>query len=375
MTAPRRSPPDSLAARRRALRETVADALDRPAKDLSLFLERGFKLPLRGLDTYLAAAEKARLSGHVLSTDAPEYRAFRAQLDRELRRAGADVVTPAFARAVRAGAEAGRDLALPLTGVDPGILSGAWNVPDFDQVVAVVTRSYKPALAGQAWLEGQAETVLEGVRRAFVMGAMSGRGSASIARAIRRAAPETTRASALRWARTMQMEAWRDSQAIHYVANSDIIEYQIRIATFDSRVCPACLALHGARIPLGRTIIDHWAGRCIAVPKIRGLDSPVTEGGATWLARQPAAIQDDILGKAAGEAFRAGAFGRDPSAAMIGAYATVTPDHGVFGAMLGVRSWKKAGAILPALKNKEGARRGAEFTRSVAPPRAGDTRT
>jgi hypothetical protein len=81
------------------------------------------------------------------------------------------------------------------------------------------------------------------------------------------------------------------------VANADILESQVRIAALDSRVCLCCIALHGKRYPIGDPILDHFNGRCIGVPVVRGRVLNI-ETGVQWFNRLPVSQKTAIAGYA-----------------------------------------------------------------------------
>jgi SPP1 gp7 family putative phage head morphogenesis protein len=109
-------------------------------------------------------------------------------------------------------------------------------------------------------------------------------------------------------------------------ANSDIVDGFIVVATLDSRTTLICAGLDGKRFPHDADRPPfHWNCRSTTIPYIKPEfripdvdgDRPSIGGkgaeqvsGDTkyggWLRRQPAAFQDDVLGKTRGALFRRG---------------------------------------------------------------------
>lgn len=111
-----------------------------------------------------------------------------------------------------------------------------------------------------------------------------------------------------------------------YKANEDIIKFEVWVATLDTRTCPACAELDGKRFKVSEGIRPpiHFRDRCVRVPVLKswrelGIDfdelSPSTRASmdgqvpedmtfATWIKKQSAERQDEVLGKERGRIFR-----------------------------------------------------------------------
>ncbi len=110
-------------------------------------------------------------------------------------------------------------------------------------------------------------------------------------------------------------------------ANSDIVDGFEVVATLDSRTTLICAGLDGKIFPLNAQRPPyHWGCRTTTIPHVKeeyrkaipitgkrvsvGADGKRQVGGdvtySGWLKRQPAAFQDDVLGKARGALFRRG---------------------------------------------------------------------
>lgn len=112
---------------------------------------------------------------------------------------------------------------------------------------------------------------------------------------------------ALNIARTEQIRPYRQLNRQQYRA-SGVVEGYYRLATRDSRVCPACLSRDGEFIPLDEEMAEHPSGRCAQVPAVIGYSSPQWQKGPAWLRQQPAAVQRDVLGPGRYQAWKDGSF-------------------------------------------------------------------
>lgn len=107
-------------------------------------------------------------------------------------------------------------------------------------------------------------------------------------------------------ARTEMLRAYRTASIRNYAANSDILDGWVWVAAKSKRTCAACLALDGRVFPLEeRFMRQHVNCRCSCVASVRGVPWQ-RETGSEWLAKQPKGVQDAVLGKKGGEAYRAG---------------------------------------------------------------------
>lgn len=113
-------------------------------------------------------------------------------------------------------------------------------------------------------------------------------------------------------------------------ANRDVVGSVRWVSTLDSRTTPICRSRDGQTFPVGSGPRPpaHWGCRSTTVPIVRswaelGLDLPelpagtrasvdgqvpATETYQTWLARQSATTQDDVLGPSRGRLFREGGY-------------------------------------------------------------------
>ena len=97
--------------------------------------------------------------------------------------------------------------------------------------------------------------------------------------------------------------------------------------------------MHGTRHPITEVLNDHHNGRCAMVPEtpawselgVRGQEV-VMETGLDWLRRQPAAIQQKVMGPKMYQAWRSGLIDLTPDVIV------TTYENDVFGEMRRPRS-------------------------------------
>lgn len=148
------------------------------------------------------------------------------------------------------------------------------------------------------------------VQDALALGVAAGQGSTQIAETIR-GELDGNLTRALTISRTETVRAYRAASHRSYGANADVLEGWIWHAALGPRSCACCVAMHGTLHEIEETLDGHPCCRCVPIPWIRvpdgvaGTRKPV-ETGAAWFARQDAATQEAVLGKAAHEAYRAG---------------------------------------------------------------------
>lgn len=88
---------------------------------------------------------------------------------------------------------------------------------------------------------------------------------------------------------------------------------ELFVAVLDNRTTPLCRSLDGKRYAIGRGPQPplHMNCRSRRVLIFKHAGDPRPEGYVSWLRRQPAAFQDEILGKARGALFRNNALDLD----------------------------------------------------------------
>ncbi len=255
-----------------------------------------------------AEAQRLHAAGEPMRADNPVARAVLADFEGVMR-LDASLVNHADDAVQRAGANGAavltRELALPgLNDAQLARLGIDWNVPDPEAVASVVNITSRPEWT--AALGDYQRSVVNVANDQILRGIVNGLGPLQIARDLRRTVEGLPAAQANTTLRTLQLTAYREAASVHQLANSDILEEQIRIATLDDRTCLACIALHGSRLPVGARINDHHNGRCVGVPVVKGRPRTV-QTGDQWLRAQPEERQQRIMGQAAFNAWSAGA--------------------------------------------------------------------
>jgi hypothetical protein len=303
------------------LRQTaVAGAYERLVDPVLVFENRDLAAALAGL-------KSAAQSVETFSEDHPAIVVFVAALALHLaqNRRRIDLLAP---NVQRLGVAAG--FALPPLLAFPGSnraqidAAGVWASPGLERTEELVDFLDRPAWRDKLdnYEAGVAAIVLNTIRD-------GGRPEAVVAEVERQALalPAFYAGSVLR---TLQFAAYRDAATIQFIANSDIIEYILRVAVLDNRTCAACVALHGTKWPADHIVDDHHRGRCIGVPSVLGNRREVAQTGEEWLLEQDEEVQRTILGGATWRAWTAGAIELGD---VVGSY-----EDGVFGGMVRTRS-------------------------------------
>ncbi|QPC81060.1 hypothetical protein G4Y79_15255 [Phototrophicus methaneseepsis] len=256
-------------------------------------------------------AEAARLdaAGERLDPNNPVLRALTADLDTMLRQSAMrvdDMAETVQALGVDASAPLTRQLALAgFPQEELARLGIIWNQPDVEAVNRLVQY-----VDSAGWAEEIAEfgpNILSRVEQIAVNGFAQGWGPIRVARELSNVVETMPRYQANNLMRTLQLQSLRSGTAIHQAANADILEYQVRMATLDSRTCLTCVALHGTRLEIGERVLDHHQGRCFSVTQVRGMPRREIESGQDWWDRQPETVRLQMAGAANFNALQAGA--------------------------------------------------------------------
>ena len=115
---------------------------------------------------------------------------------------------------------------------------------------------------------------------------------------------------AMQIARSEQLRVYRESSRLQYQKSGVVRAYK-RLSAKDERVCPACLMADGEVVALEIEFMEHTQGRCTLVPVVIGADDPNWEPGQDWFKRQPADVQQQILGPGRYAAYQDGLFELD----------------------------------------------------------------
>jgi SPP1 gp7 family putative phage head morphogenesis protein len=150
-----------------------------------------------------------------------------------------------------------------------------------------------------------APSVAAKLRSEIVKAAAVGTDFGTIARRLQRAG-DITRSRALSMARTEVNRIRRETTRQIYEENSDVISGWEWVASKSPRTCPVCLALDGRVFKLQSEFPQHINCRCTMIAVIKGVTRPERTLGSEWFDRQPKDVQNKILGKEAGEAYRNG---------------------------------------------------------------------
>ena len=208
---------------------------------------------------------------------------------------------------VRSAAEAASrsvpEIAALAAGRGASNLRAAWNQVDPLALEAAMTRMHRPAFEQAVSRYG--EQYVSAAQQVLIAGIAAGQNPRATARQLRELMTAMPAHSATTMTRTLQMNAYRGATAMHQRANERVLQRAIRVAALDARTCLSCLALHGTEVPLGEEIVSHANCRCVAVAIPRGSQITV-QSGPEWLAAQPAAMQQQVMGQANYAAWQAG---------------------------------------------------------------------
>lgn len=106
-------------------------------------------------------------------------------------------------------------------------------------------------------------------------------------------------------ARTEQLRAYRTATLDTYIRTGLVSGYK-RLATHDSRVCPACLMVDGQIVPTLDHFHEHPQGRCAIVPLVNGVPNPEWDSGPGWFQKQSSGYQRQIIGPGRYELWKSG---------------------------------------------------------------------
>ena len=108
----------------------------------------------------------------------------------------------------------------------------------------------------------------------------------------------------LRMTRTVTAWSYREANRLSYMANPQAVEGWIWYSALEpGRTCMSCVNLHGTFHPADEVQEDHHNGLCTSIPKVIGVDNPVTETGEEWFKAQGEQIQKQMMGNGKYEAW------------------------------------------------------------------------
>lgn len=164
-----------------------------------------------------------------------------------------------------------------------------------------------PAGPLYARLSLMAPTVTDAVSEAILQGITLGYNPRKIAAEVTKQFGVALTDS-MRFVRTSQLWAYRESNRATFLANSDVVTGWVWSAELDDTTCASCWAMHGTIHSLDEPLNDHHNGRCAPIPLVRGFDNPITESGKNAFDKLSEAEQRKILGGGRYDAWKGGAF-------------------------------------------------------------------
>lgn len=203
---------------------------------------------------------------------------------------------------------------------------------------AALSRPFQGRLLRE-WAQGIEADKMTRIRSAVRMGFLEGKTTSQIVREIRGTKSkgyqdgliEIDRRNAESMVRTALSHTAATARDMFFEANDDILGDIVWVSTLDGRTSQACRIRDGKRYtkdthrPVGHSLPWssgpgrlHWNCRSTAVALLKGQEErfgtraskdgqvDANESYGAWLKRQPASVQDDVLGPARGALFRRG---------------------------------------------------------------------
>lgn len=158
-----------------------------------------------------------------------------------------------------------------------------------------------------AWVSAMTENHIKRAEDAIRIGFVEGESVERLAERIRTVSDVNKRgAEAL--ARTALTHVAAEVAQETYTQNADLVQEVEWISVLDTRTTPICITRDGQRWPLdtGPRPPAHIRCRSTLIPILEGFPRKARPSFGEWLARQPAGVQDEALGKQRGALFRRG---------------------------------------------------------------------
>lgn len=209
------------------------------------------------------------------------------------------------------GVNLGMQAALQLLGATvPMGVNWTWGTPSTIALERLVgaTQAGSPLADLFAGFGQEAATLVSHV---LVAGVSLGAGPREIAPHVQQALG-VSRARALTITRTEAIRSYRGANLETFRTNSDVVEQWRWTCAKQVRTCAACLAMDGSLHPLSEEMGSHPNCRCAPVPVTKSWDAilgplgidtstipdtrPELQTGADWLEKQPARVQQAVLG-------------------------------------------------------------------------------
>ena len=204
------------------------------------------------------------------------------------------------------GMAAGERLAPALSAINPATMANVgivWNRVSVEALAALVDFIDNPAW--EASLNQYVTFGMDSLKNIILNGIRQGWNPLTTAALLRERVGGLPAAMANSMMRTLQLQSYRRGVTASYLANADILDGRIRIATLDTRTCLGCVALHGQRLALDEEIIEHEQGRCTSIALVKGRRYTVLSG-VDWFNQQPPGFQQTTMGYAAYAAWKDG---------------------------------------------------------------------
>jgi hypothetical protein len=291
------------------VRDYLREFLDAPYRRLMTPFLTGMNESF-GRDTQLkrllSALEKSEIRGETVLDD-PAFK-------RVMRRVGALLrgQESAYDKTAEQAANVSIDVAGRLTkilsGATSASLAAEWNVPSIDAVRGAIGYLHDRDALGEtvsAVWKGIVQDAKNRIQGRVLADLAAGKNALTAARTLRRELPGLTAAAANNALRTLYLESYRSATAIHQSANADMLSHVVRIGTLDSRICMACLALHGTRMEVGERVESHHQCRCTSIAVVKGVARRI-ETGEDYFGRLPEVDQRRLMGKGAWELWQRG---------------------------------------------------------------------
>ena len=273
---------------RKALRRENDAALERLVAAYGEVYER-LLTELRALEAEIV---EARAAGQPVGADwlrrRRRFQRLLRQVREELARFGV-VLEHELGTVARAGVRAAERDAMALTAarlplLPQPLLRRVWDtlpVPVVEQVLGFLAEG-SPLRRKLATFGEQAALRVE---QALVQAVVRGSSPRELARVMRREAGMGL-TDALRYARTTQINAYREATRLAYVRNTRIVPEWTWVSALDpAGTCMACVARHGTVHPVTERLNDHDNGWCVMAPNPvsyrelgLNIDGPPVEG-------------------------------------------------------------------------------------------------
>lgn len=173
---------------------------------------------------------------------------------------------------------------------------------------AALTRPMDGAILSE-WLTTMEPAARNRIDRALRISFTEGE---SLDRAVRRVREQVdiSKRSAKTLIRTANTHISNAVQQASAEANADLVKEVEWRSVLDSRTTPVCQMRSGQRYPInsGPRPPAHPGCRSIVIEVLKDFPPPKSETYAEWLKRQPAEVQDDILGPNRGALLRSGRY-------------------------------------------------------------------